>query len=414
MGFNFEKYVKRSAKDAFSRISDDISNKLEDAATNAISGALGKGLKAIGLSNKIVNNITSKFADSVKADLGAQFYGKVEPVTERIAGEGIRANRAPNFTGVANVKTNFERKIASGSNWSSLSVDGDGKKDPNFLAHPANPGIYYMALEFREYQRPAPLMQASGKLTKTIFLPIPRNLVEQHKMTYDAQAQGAAGGIMDDILSGKSVGSSLDVAVGGQVAKIVSNALNGVIDDAGDATLNALQQSYGFAINPHLSVMFKGGNLRNHEFTWMFAPESVQESLEILNIIQVLRQSSLPQFFSNATALFDYPQMCKVKFYPWARNKGESGRLERDLYVIKQCVISDIDINYAPNGVPSFFAGTSLPTFIQLRLGLQEIEYHTQYDYGKERTRDQKEFGIVTKAQQALQEKFGAKEGEEE
>jgi hypothetical protein len=84
--------------------------------------------------------------------------------------------------------------------------------------------------------------------------------------------------------------------------------------------------------------------------------------------------------------------MCKVKFYPWARNGGESGRAERDLYVIKQCMISDIDINYAPNGVPSFFAGTSLPTLIQLRLGLQEIEYHTQRDYGVMPTKEAPEF----------------------
>jgi len=49
-------------------------------------------------------------------------------------------------------------------------------------------------------------------------------------------------------------------------------------------------------------------------------------------------------------------------------------------------------INYAPNGVPSFFAGTSLPTFIQLRLGLQEIEYHTQADYGVLPSREAPDF----------------------
>lgn len=386
MGFNFDKYVKRSAKDAFSRISDDISNKLEDRATNAISGALGKGLKAIGLSNKVVNNITSKFADSVKAEMGAEFYGKIEPVTERIAGEGIRANRAPNLTGVATVKTEFEGKIAAGSNWSELS------KSSQIFAYPSNPGLYYMALEFRDYQRPAPLREATSKLESTIFLPIPRNLVEQHKMSYDAAAQGAAGGIADSLLSGKKDTMNVQAAMGAEAGKIVQNALNGVIDDAGTAAINALQQSYGFAFNPHLAVLFKGGNLRTHEFTWTFAPESFEESQRLLQIIQVLRQSSLPQFFARSTAIFDYPKMCKVKFYPWARNGGESGRIERDLYVIKQCMISDIDINYAPNGVPSFFAGTSLPTFIQLRLGLQEIEYHTQRDYGVKPDREAPDF----------------------
>ena len=84
MGFDFDKYVKRSAKDAFSRVSDDISNKLQDAATNGVNKLLGKGLKAVGLSNKVVNNITSKFADSVKADLGAQFYVSLAKESELI------------------------------------------------------------------------------------------------------------------------------------------------------------------------------------------------------------------------------------------------------------------------------------------------------------------------------------------
>lgn len=404
MGFDFDKYVKRSAKDAFSRISDDISNKLEDAATNGISKLLGKGLKGIGLSNKVVNNITSKFADSVKADLGAQFYGKVEPVTERIAGEGIRASRAPNLTNSAALAdTEFQRKITTGSNWAKIAAGGagkgfgDDKLGNNYLAYPETPGLYFVALEFRKYERPNPYKTATGKLIETIFLPMPRNLVEQHRMTYDAAAQGAPGGIADSLLGKGDVGESIKTAAGEEVSKIISNALNGVIEGSGDAALNAIQQSYGFAINPHLSVLFKGGNLRTHEFTWMFAPESVQESITLVQIINSLRLHSLPQFFQDTASLFDYPKMCKMKFYPFAYwGSGEGGALNRredDLFIIKQSMISEIDVNYAPNGVPSFFAGTSYPTFIQLRITLQELEYHTQRDYGNAPSRRTPDIG---------------------
>ena len=145
MGFNLENYIKRSSKDAFSRISDDVSNRLRDAATNAVSGALGKGLKAIGLSNKIVNDVTSRFADSVRADLAAEWYQTTDPVMNRLSGEGIRNNRTPGAKGLA-TKTRFEKDITEGENWAG--------RDPGktSLAFPKdNLGRYYCAFEFREY-----------------------------------------------------------------------------------------------------------------------------------------------------------------------------------------------------------------------------------------------------------------------
>jgi hypothetical protein len=54
----------------------------------------------------------------------------------------------------------------------------------------------------------------------------------------------------------------------------------------------------------------------------------------------------------------------------------------------KHALIENVTINYSPNGIPSFFAGTSLPTFYQVSITLKEIEYFTGEDYGREKGTD--------------------------
>lgn len=376
MGFDFNKYVKRSAKDAFSRISDDVSNKLQDAATNAVSGALGKGLKAIGLSNKIVNDITSKFADSVKAELAAEWYQTSDPVLNRLSGEGIRNNRAPS-KGLIHNNKNFEKDITEGENWA-----GRGASTP-FLSFPKdNLGRYYCAFEFRKYERPAPQMVATPIALKTIFLPIPRNLVETHGIQYENTPLGTTGAIADSLQKGgEGLGKAMGATAGDVLLKNLQK-INPLDSNAGNVAATFIQQAYGFATNPHLSVLFKGGTLREHTFRWLFAPESPAESQELKEIINDFRRFSLPTFFGDTTAVFDYPKMCKVRFFPWASGNPNGANNPDDLYTIKQSMIKNIVVNYAPNGIPSFFAGTDLPTMIELEVQLQEIEYFTAEDYG--------------------------------
>ena len=375
MGFNINKYIKRSSKDAFSRISDDVSNKLQDAATNAVAGALGKGLKAVGLSNKIVNDITSRFADSVRAELGAEWYQTSDPVLNRLSGEGIRKNRAPS-KGLASNQS-FEKNISEGENWAAR-----GASTP-YLSFPKdNLGRYYCAFEFRKYERPAPQLAATPIALKTVFLPIPRNLVETHGITYENAPLGAIGAVADSLQKGgEGLGKALGATAGDVLLKNLQK-INPLDTGAGNAATTFIQQAYGFAANPHLSVLFKGGTLREHTFRWLLAPESPEESYELREIVNDFRRFSLPTFFGDTTAVFDYPKMCKVRFFPWASGNASGSNNPNDLYTIKQCMIKNIVVNYAPNGIPSFFAGTDLPTMIEFEVQLQEIEYFTSEDFG--------------------------------
>jgi len=79
--------------------------------------------------------------------------------------------------------------------------------------------------------------------------------------------------------------------------------------------------------------------------------------------------------------------------YPWASETGE------ELIKFKPALLRNVSVNYAPNGVPSFFAGTNLPTFIQIRLEFVETEYFTGEDFGAERRSD-----AISNATETLQQ----------
>lgn len=367
MGLDFEKFKKRSFKDALSRASDDFSNKLQDKATNALSGALGKGLRSLGLSSSIVSDITSRFADSVKADLAAEWYGRSRPETNRISGEGIRNNRTPEAA--AQVNEDFKVAMAapgeSASNTSKFPLAGNGK--------------YFCSLSFREYQRPTPLAAGYGKYEHAVFLPLPRNLVEMYGIELNKPSLGTIGAAFDEFTRTGQLSNVYDdvrIAAVDQATRAIGPLLNSVVDNAGTAILTAIQQTNKFAFNPHLSVMFQGVQLRPHTFRWLLAPDNEEDSKNLLNIIYKLRAYSLPNFLTGSTAMFSYPKMVTVDFFPWASDPGT----RNNFYPIKQCLIEGVSINYAPNGIPSFFKG-GYPTMVELEVRLFEMEYFTQYDF---------------------------------
>ena len=80
----------------------------------------------------------------------------------------------------------------------------------------------------------------------------------------------------------------------------------------------------------------------------------------------------MPAYSTTGTAALQYPPMVEIKLMPW----GD------DLIKFKKCLIKGVSVNYAPSGLPSFFAGTKQPTMIQLEIQLIETEIQTAKDYG--------------------------------
>lgn len=79
----------------------------------------------------------------------------------------------------------------------------------------------------------------------------------------------------------------------------------------------------------------------------------------------------LPNKKFGDAAVLGYPNMVRLEFIP---NSAE-------LYKFKTCMIQEVAIDYAPAGMPSFFAGTTAPTLMEFKISLQEIEYFLREDF---------------------------------
>ena len=239
----------------------------------------------------------------------------------------------------------------------------------------------------------------------SIVLPIPGNLQVQYQADYENKSMGlignmAAGRIgagatgaqaVSDTaarLSEKFGSSGLDdqtMTQAGVVGAVLgATALGGKVGGSiaafilGAGGLTAVAQGalleQGLAINPHLAVVFRGINFREHQFTYKFVARDQSESDTIKNIILTLRKHMLP---SNAIGgsgkspglAFQYPDEFEISFAEKIRN---------NLYEIGTSVLKNMQITYNGENLPLFFENTHAPVSISIALQFQEVKLYTR------------------------------------
>ena len=343
------------------RLIDKALNKVEQKLENAVEDAFAKGLKKIGLSDATASKLSARFGDAFSNGRADDFFKKATSEQNRASPKEIEQRF---LAGDSETTLDAIQKINSTDITQSL-----------VMQFPDQMGHYYMSLDFQSYERPSPQMQAVFKRFRTIQLPIPRDLKENFDLDVDQKAQGGlAGGLADlgtDLLRGAGENA------GGEFA-ILYAALAQKYEGA---TADALGQSLGAVPNPHLQALFSGVQLRTHTFQWTFAPRNRTESRNLKAIINEIKKNSLPAYSTTGTAALQYPPMVDIKLMPWASDPKE------DLIKFKKCLIKSVSVNYAPSGLPSFFASqpgdtTKYPTMIQLELQMLETEIQTAKDYG--------------------------------
>lgn len=220
-----------------------------------------------------------------------------------------------------------------------------------------------------------------------ITLPLPSNLTTATSLDYSNVSMGALGG---EALASLQRLRSVDQA-GGDLVQALRGEVSGLARElfkSGDSALrqtvvrraiasavptlgSAIDLMTGTTPNPHVAVTFNNVKFRTFSYTWKFSPNRKEDSDELQKIIAKIHECALPRK-NGSNLLLQYPYQCKLRFFP---------RVIDELFKFKPCVIESITANYAPNGVPSFFAGTKLPTDIELNITFQEIQIRTSEDY---------------------------------
>jgi len=149
------------------------------------------------------------------------------------------------------------------------------------------------------------------------------------------------------------------------------NALLGGLGGAGVADVALATQ--GYAINPQLQVIYRGLGFRKFQLNFVFTPTSETEAQTVNQIIATFKYHFAPDLITSVNAVsgmfFVPPSYFNVEFM---FNSDENQFLPR----YGDCVLTDIDVNYAPNGFAAHNDGAPVQT--QLSLSFQEIEIVTK------------------------------------
>lgn len=360
----------------------------------SVSSGLSQNLLDIGNSFNTIEAVAAQKMDGIVAG-GEPEFAAGGKCADRSTKANISKQRLPFSGSLRRYRTDvFPDTVIEDvkSEWT--------ESDQHVLTHESDK--YYMKLRFYKYDR-SNLFQAASNDSKlySVYLPLPLELRENHSVNYDDVNLETTGNILNNMNSGVLDGSN---KMQGSTAALLLQALkdgaNSIkFDVAGISTtnaINAVEQYLGVAPNPNPSVMFRGPRLREFNFSWLFNPRNAEESIRLRKTIKKMQSSSLPATsFGTDTGLLSYPHILIPNFYPWDNtsntDNGIYGWGEDTVLHIKRCVISNINTDYAPQGAPSFFAGTNAPTFIQLSIALKEIEFFVAGDIDPSNSNDKTE-----------------------
>jgi len=345
------------------RLVDKVIDKVEQKLENAVEDTFAKGLKKIGLSDNIAGELSARFGDAFSVGQADRFFGTSTAEQNRVSSKEC----------VDNILNRGAETVVD----AQQSIDSKVQADEGLLQFPPDIGEYYMLMKFTEYARPSPQVPAVRKGLRNFILPVPRDIKEQFSNNIDPKGMGTLAGGLGDI------GTDIFRGGGGERARNQMPALAYAyaVQKVGDllkGSEDVLSQLGNAVPNPHLQAIFGGVQLRTHSFQWTFSPRNAIESRQLQQIIYELKKYSLPAFSNLGTAALQYPPLVDIELYPW-KAKGE------DLIIFKPCLIQNISVNYAPQGLPAFFKGTKQPTFIQISIDFMETEIQTAYDYGTNR-----------------------------
>jgi hypothetical protein len=229
-------------------------------------------------------------------------------------------------------------------------------------------------------------IRAEKRITDTVALYMPDTLAFTEAQTFEELRPGGtlAAGVLsagksaiDSILQGQDAGAIAKEVVG-QVSPFI---LSGLAKQAGGIFQVAFSQAFGVVQNPMLELIYSSPSLRTFRFDFQFYPRDEKEAKEVQDIIQRLRFHQAPEVAQGRSNGFFLvpPSEFDISFY-------YNGRVNPNIPKISTCVLTSMDVDYAPGGFSSYeipnenasVGGTGMPVSIRLSLQFKETEIMTK------------------------------------
>ena len=230
-----------------------------------------------------------------------------------------------------------------------------------------------------------------GSPKGTIILPINGQIVDNSSVDYGDNTLNALEAFVASTAFTAVAGEVSEGSVGSQLKAAFKNlnvneaALKEIIGSAAAAKgLNAISGTNqtansiasrlsGTILNPNLELLFKGPQLRNFPFTYLFLPREKAEADQVIGIIRTLKENMTPRIQSNF--FLKSPNVFSVEYL-----KG--GTPHPYLNRIKLCALRSCNVEYAPLGTYATFPD-GMPHAVRMTLQFTELDPVYSEDYGE-------------------------------
>ena len=202
----------------------------------------------------------------------------------------------------------------------------------------------------------APRLNYGPQLTKTVStirLSMPDTLNFSYGVQYDRLSVADAAG---------------SVPLVGQIARAITS---GIRDNAaGRLALNKL----GYVFNPQEQQIFEGIDFREYEMTFVFTPISEREANTVKEIIKTFRKYAAPTINNKLSGFFfTPPSVFDVSFF-------FNGQPNYNLNPIRRSVVTNISVDYAPNGWAALRNGAPVQTTMTVSFRETELVDRTSIE----------------------------------
>lgn len=168
-----------------------------------------------------------------------------------------------------------------------------------------------------------------------------------------------------------------DTAVGltGKVP-VVGSAVSGGIDAINSKAVKLGLSTQGLAINPQQQLLFEGIDFREFTLSFVFTPYSKDEAETVKKIIQTFRKHAAPRITTGAAGMFFIPPSSVEMLFLF------NGKVNNNISSVAECVITGIDVNYAPNGWSAHSDGAPVQTTLTMNFKEIVLLDRTQIENG--------------------------------
>ena len=274
------------------------------------------------------------------------------------------------------------------------------------LYFPSDIGHHAMILNFKEYAYGGSAHVATvGQ--DSIVLPLPKSLQDNLNVKVGSDELGILGSLTAEASTGATSVASLTDARSklagmfgaaqkegedtiGDIGSI-ADGLNLAADSAmflaraglgsvAPDIAKGISAGKGTAINPYATLVFSGVDLKVHNFEWLLSPDTPDEAETLQKIIKTIQRHVTPEMqgvlgksvskSTLARGLLRYPSMVDCFFHGIDQNY---------FYKLKTSMISQFNVDYAPNGIALNKGGR--PSAVRLTMVMTEAAIHTKSDY---------------------------------